>query len=193
MSAPEDYRWVSCSKDADWATSQYRHLVVPGQLTTVCNASASHPEVWRVNSTKPNCSACMKAGKAIVEWQTKQLLKLTGPKETDMMDADKADDFAAKQAEASKEAVQTQSSAKTATLGAEHRPALEWLLEGAKRAAAIDEWAIKSLTEDRQQSLDEGFTYHAEKLERSIQRHESSKLRCEKEIAALTAALALIS
>jgi hypothetical protein len=55
-----EYRWVSCSQDADWATSQYRHLNIKGSLHTVCGCTASHPEVWRGNTTKPDCPECTK-------------------------------------------------------------------------------------------------------------------------------------
>lgn len=55
----KDYRWVSCAKDVDWATAQYRHLVVKGGRDTLCGATASHSDVWRGNSTKPVCQSCM--------------------------------------------------------------------------------------------------------------------------------------
>lgn len=54
-------RWVACSKDASWSASRERHLITPGALTTLCGNSATHPEVWRGNTTKPPCRACEKA------------------------------------------------------------------------------------------------------------------------------------
>jgi hypothetical protein len=43
----------------NWSTAQHRHLIVPGQVTTLCGHTASHPEVWRGNSVKPPCPICM--------------------------------------------------------------------------------------------------------------------------------------
>lgn len=77
-----EYRWMSCSKDADWATSQYRHLIIPGRLTTVCGCTASHADVWRTSTTKMNCLECSKSekGKAIIKWQTEAVFgKLEPP------------------------------------------------------------------------------------------------------------------
>lgn len=74
----EDYRWVSCSEEMSWSASQSRHLIVKGGLTTVCGNTASHTDVWRTNSTKLNCEACMKQGKDIVAYQTDRLLGLVG-------------------------------------------------------------------------------------------------------------------
>lgn len=54
-------RWVACSQDASYAASLHRHVVPVGQLTSLCCATASHPEVWRGNSTKPDCPQCRKA------------------------------------------------------------------------------------------------------------------------------------
>jgi hypothetical protein len=55
-----ELRWVACSRDADWAASQYRHLSYRGSLHTLCGCTASHPEVWRGNSTKDECPQCVK-------------------------------------------------------------------------------------------------------------------------------------
>lgn len=76
MTDYSEYRWMTCSKDADWATSRYRHLIVPGRLTTVCNASASHADIWRTNFSKPNCPECSKSelGTAIIRLQTEIFL-----------------------------------------------------------------------------------------------------------------------
>lgn len=72
----EDYRWVSCSAEMSWSASRYRHLIEKGGLTTVCGNTASHPDVWRTNSSKLNCEECVKLGADIVEYQTKKLLEL---------------------------------------------------------------------------------------------------------------------
>jgi hypothetical protein len=56
----KELKWVACSKDASWSASQERHLIFPGQLTTLCGCTASIPEVWRGNSLKPNCNECVK-------------------------------------------------------------------------------------------------------------------------------------
>lgn len=56
-------KWVSCSQDAEWATSRHRHLLA-NALDTLCNASASYAEVWRGNSTKPKCDVCLGVAKA---------------------------------------------------------------------------------------------------------------------------------
>jgi hypothetical protein len=72
----EDYRWVSCSKEMSWSASERRHLIVKGGVTTVCCATASHPDVWRTNATKLNCEKCMELGKDIVRYQIDRLLNL---------------------------------------------------------------------------------------------------------------------
>lgn len=56
-------RWVSCSRDADWTAAQYRHLITVGALTTFCGATGSHADVWRGNSTKPDCPRCMEVNR----------------------------------------------------------------------------------------------------------------------------------
>lgn len=57
---PATRRWVSCSREMSESAARYRHLIEPGALTTVCGHTASHPEVWRGNSTKPLCPACLR-------------------------------------------------------------------------------------------------------------------------------------
>jgi hypothetical protein len=52
------YRWVACGRDTSWAASTQRHLIIPGHITTVCGHTASVPDVWRGNSTKPPCPTC---------------------------------------------------------------------------------------------------------------------------------------
>lgn len=58
--APKDtLKWVSCSKESDEHTARHRHLL-RNVLDTLCNASASYPEVWRGNTRKPKCPICVK-------------------------------------------------------------------------------------------------------------------------------------
>lgn len=54
-------RWVTCSKDLSWSASQYRHLLLT-PTETMCGCTASHAEIWRGNSVKPECPACLKMG-----------------------------------------------------------------------------------------------------------------------------------
>lgn len=56
---PDD-RWVACSKAEFGPVGENRHIVRVGGLTTVCGASATHPDIWRGNSTKPRCPACLR-------------------------------------------------------------------------------------------------------------------------------------
>lgn len=35
-----------------------RHLVRPGGIDTLCATSATHPDIWRGNTTKPKCKTC---------------------------------------------------------------------------------------------------------------------------------------
>lgn len=56
-------RWVSCSREADPFTARHRHLVTPGGITTACGATASMPDVWRGNTTKPPCPSCERESK----------------------------------------------------------------------------------------------------------------------------------
>lgn len=61
MSAsPTFVRWVSCSLEMGTQVAKERHLVVPGHLTTLCGHSASHADIWRGNSAKPECETCRK-------------------------------------------------------------------------------------------------------------------------------------
>ena len=55
-----DDRWVSCSRDMSWAVSAYRHRLRTA-LGTVCGASATHADIWRGNTTKPDCPRCEEA------------------------------------------------------------------------------------------------------------------------------------
>jgi len=63
----DDLRWVACGQDASYAASLHRHLIRGKVHTTLCGASASFPEVWRGNSTKPVCPECAKAQIAALE------------------------------------------------------------------------------------------------------------------------------
>lgn len=56
--APPEPRWVSCSAREYGHVGNTRHLVAPGALTTVCGASASHPDIWRADRRKPQCTEC---------------------------------------------------------------------------------------------------------------------------------------
>jgi hypothetical protein len=56
---PADQQWVTCTRYDDYMTSLARHIVRRGHLTTVCGASASVPDVWRPNTTKPRCTQCV--------------------------------------------------------------------------------------------------------------------------------------
>lgn len=58
-STADKARWVTCSRDASWTVSQDRHLVRRGHDTSACGATATSPDVWRANSTKPKCPACV--------------------------------------------------------------------------------------------------------------------------------------
>ena len=59
MSHSTEIRWVSCSRDASWSASRVRHLVRRGCDTTACGATATSPGIWRANSSKPKCQACI--------------------------------------------------------------------------------------------------------------------------------------
>lgn len=52
------FRWVACSAAEFGPTGFVRHLAAPGALDTVCASSASHPEIWRGNRSKPACPDC---------------------------------------------------------------------------------------------------------------------------------------
>lgn len=51
--------WASCSITEFGHVGMVRHIIRPGALTTVCGASASHPDVWRRNRAKPRCGECV--------------------------------------------------------------------------------------------------------------------------------------
>ena len=54
-----DDRWAACSAQEFGPVGEHRHIVRRGGLTTVCGASASHPDVWRGNTRKPRCRDCV--------------------------------------------------------------------------------------------------------------------------------------
>lgn len=70
MTAPEGYRWVSCSQSLSWDIARSRHLIAKGSDTTACNATGLG-NVWHTNATKPECKNCL----ARYEW----VLKNTAP------------------------------------------------------------------------------------------------------------------
>lgn len=53
-------RWVACSAAEFGSVGKVRHIVAVGGHSTACGASASHPDIWRGNSTKPDCKDCVK-------------------------------------------------------------------------------------------------------------------------------------
>lgn len=59
-------RWVSCSRDTHHQVAQTRHLVVAEAdlrhaeaITTLCGSTGVGQGVWRANTTKAACSACL--------------------------------------------------------------------------------------------------------------------------------------
>lgn len=52
-------QWVACSTSEFGHVGHDRHIARPGARVTVCGNSASHPEIWRRNTTKPRCVSCM--------------------------------------------------------------------------------------------------------------------------------------
>jgi len=52
-------RWAACSAAEFGHIGNVRHIVPAGGLTTVCGASATYPDIWRGNTTKPPCEACV--------------------------------------------------------------------------------------------------------------------------------------
>jgi hypothetical protein len=58
-----EHVWASCSIREFGPVGEQRHLVIKGQLTTVCGHTASHPEIWRRDTRKPKCKVCTKKEK----------------------------------------------------------------------------------------------------------------------------------
>lgn len=54
-----ELKWVACSKEVNETVAPNRHLIYKGSMTTLCGCTASHPEVWRGNTTKPECMQCV--------------------------------------------------------------------------------------------------------------------------------------
>jgi hypothetical protein len=69
--AERAWRWAACSIIEFGHVGEKRHLVREGALTTWCNHSATHPEIWRANTKKPKCKDCEK--------QESKLLAVTVP------------------------------------------------------------------------------------------------------------------
>lgn len=57
----EGERWVSCARDSDYVTSRSRHVLTAGGVNTACGATGLGEGVWRGNTRKPPCAACVKA------------------------------------------------------------------------------------------------------------------------------------
>lgn len=58
MTKTDEPRWVACSEREFGPSGSLRHLARPGALSTLCGFSATYPEIWRGNTTKPKCAAC---------------------------------------------------------------------------------------------------------------------------------------
>lgn len=56
-------RWVSCNAQEFPAVGWSRHVARQGALSTACSATANTPRVWRANTKKPACPACVEAVK----------------------------------------------------------------------------------------------------------------------------------
>lgn len=52
-------RWAACSAREFGPVGETRHVVTPGHLTSLCGATATHPDIWRANGTKPRCPECV--------------------------------------------------------------------------------------------------------------------------------------
>ena len=55
--------WAKCSKKL-WA-NDYRHLIFRGGLDTFCSASATHADIWRRDTKREKCPACLKRIRAL--------------------------------------------------------------------------------------------------------------------------------
>jgi hypothetical protein len=58
--AERAWRWAACSIREFGHVGEKRHLVAEGSLDTWCGHSATYPEIWRRNGTKPKCETCAK-------------------------------------------------------------------------------------------------------------------------------------
>jgi hypothetical protein len=77
-----EWRWAACSIVEFGPVGEKRHLVAKGSLDTWCGHSATTPEIWRANTSKPKCESCVK-----------QEARLLPPKTT--MTADEQDQLGA--------------------------------------------------------------------------------------------------
>lgn len=59
------YHWVACSAREFPASGRVRHIVRKGGLDTLCGHSASYPEIWRGNKTKPDCIYCLEQAQSV--------------------------------------------------------------------------------------------------------------------------------
>lgn len=69
------YRWVACSAREFGPIGHTRHLARSGSLDTACGASATHPEIWRSNTTKPKCADCGEEGALMPEPTDTQIIE----------------------------------------------------------------------------------------------------------------------
>jgi len=58
---PEGFRWAACTKYESETAARHRHLIRRGreQLTSLCGNTASSPDLWKYNSAKKPCPACL--------------------------------------------------------------------------------------------------------------------------------------
>lgn len=52
-------RWVACSAAEFGHPGTVRHIAARGAVTTVCSTTALPAQIWRGNTTKPKCRACV--------------------------------------------------------------------------------------------------------------------------------------
>jgi len=57
---PDDH-WVACSTHEFGRVGNDCHILRGRGITTACGATASTPEIWQDNSTKPRCKHCVEA------------------------------------------------------------------------------------------------------------------------------------
>lgn len=62
MPKTPELKWVSCTKEVNPVVGTTRHLIPTqgGAVTTLCGSSGLGEGVWRGNTTKPECSTCMR-------------------------------------------------------------------------------------------------------------------------------------
>jgi len=64
FTAPEGFKYVSCSKELSWDASRNRHLLRIGTVTTLCNATAVGARTWFGNGSKPVCERCVESARS---------------------------------------------------------------------------------------------------------------------------------